>query len=273
LTEGTFMTDLHRDFQNHAGAPDPGAAFRFLDLIDGLPSFLAYRERMREHLALGPGDAVLDVGCGLGHEAQRLAELVGPGGESVGLDKSGEMIAEARLRTEGRHPRATFLVGDAQRHDLEGARFTACRTDRVLMYVEDPGAAVGGMVRALRPGGRLCCFEFDYDAFLFDAPDASSTRRITHALTDALPSGRVGRALPRLFREAGLRDVTTRAHMLAVPHAIFDRIIGGTLRELANRGVLDRIEVEAWLRSFVEVHGAGEIDGTLFGFIVSGRKP
>jgi ubiquinone/menaquinone biosynthesis C-methylase UbiE len=266
------MADLHREFQN-ASAPDPRAAFRFLDRVDGLPSAIACKERMRGLLGLSPGDEVLDVGCGVGHEAQRLAELVGPGGRCVGVDKSGEMITEARRRTEGRDPRATFLVGDVQSLDLGGARFRGCRTERVLMYTEDPSAAVQAMIGVLAPGGRLVCFEFDYDAMLFDIGDRALTRRIVHALADALPSGLVGRQLPRLFRAAGLRDVTVDAHLIAAPIDVFQRIIGGTLAQLVSQGALEGAAVEAWVRALVEQSADDELCTRCLGLIVSGRKP
>jgi ubiquinone/menaquinone biosynthesis C-methylase UbiE len=267
------MADLHREFQNTAAAPDPRAAFRFLDRVDGLPSVIACKERMREHLDLAPGGEILDVGCGVGHEAQRLADLVGPGGRSVGLDKSGEMIAEARRRTEGRDPRATFLVGDAESLDLGGARFSGCRTERVLMYAQEPSAAVRAMIRVLAPGGKLVCFEFDYDAMLFDAPDLALTRRIIHALSDSLPSGLVGRQLPRLFREAGLRDLTVEARLIEAPVDVFQRIIGGALDQLVSQGELDRPAVEAWVRALIERSTGEELGTRCIGLIVSGRKP
>lgn len=51
---------------------------------------------MLEVRPVGEGDQVLDVGCGLGHEVRRLAELVGPRGRVAGIDASPAMITEAR---------------------------------------------------------------------------------------------------------------------------------------------------------------------------------
>src|SRR5438552_3580813 len=43
-----------------------------------------------------PGERVLDVGCGFGDTAQRIAELVGPGGSVLGVDVSPRFIETAR---------------------------------------------------------------------------------------------------------------------------------------------------------------------------------
>jgi ubiquinone/menaquinone biosynthesis C-methylase UbiE len=267
------MTDLHQHFQTTSDATDLRAAFRFLDHLDGFECTRAYKKRMHELLALQPGDEVLDVGCGVGHEAQRIAEIVGPAGRCVGLDQSGEMIAEARRRAEGRDPRPTFVVSDAERMPLEAGRFRACWSERVLMYVREPAAVVGEMVRVLQPGGRLVDFDFDYDALLFDTPDPAIARKITHALADALPSGKVGRRLPRLFREAGLRDVTVEAHIITGPFDVFQRLVGGAIERLLSSGALDRADVDAWWHALVERSTLDENYALWLGFIVSGRKP
>jgi 2-polyprenyl-3-methyl-5-hydroxy-6-metoxy-1,4-benzoquinol methylase len=47
---------------------------------------------------LGPGMRVLDIGCGVGDVSLLAAEMVGPSGEILGLDRSPEAIAVARSR-------------------------------------------------------------------------------------------------------------------------------------------------------------------------------
>ncbi len=49
-------------------------------------------------LRLGPGDAVLDVGCGTGLNFPLLRERVGPAGLVVGVDASAGMLRTARRR-------------------------------------------------------------------------------------------------------------------------------------------------------------------------------
>ncbi len=42
-----------------------------------------------------PGNRVLDIGCGFGDTTQRIAGLVGPGGEAVGVDAAPRFIEDA----------------------------------------------------------------------------------------------------------------------------------------------------------------------------------
>jgi ubiquinone/menaquinone biosynthesis C-methylase UbiE len=46
----------------------------------------AYRRRAVEALALRPGEAVLDVGCGTGLNLPALCARVGPRGRVIGID-------------------------------------------------------------------------------------------------------------------------------------------------------------------------------------------
>src|SRR3954471_7439197 len=63
---------------------------------------------------------VLDVGCGTGFLAMRMAEL---GHTAVGVDLSEDMLAEARRKTEGARLAVTFQVGDAEAPPPDGAPY------------------------------------------------------------------------------------------------------------------------------------------------------
>jgi ubiquinone/menaquinone biosynthesis C-methylase UbiE len=96
---------------------------------------------------------VLEVGCGTGTTALRLADGVG---EIVASDLSGAMIAlaEGKARAAGagnvRFVRAA--VADAPR---EADGFDAVLAFHVLHLVDDLPAALGALAARLRPGGTL----------------------------------------------------------------------------------------------------------------------
>ena len=68
-----------------------------------------------------PGARVLDVGCGYGDTTRRIAELVGPSGEAVGVDAAENFVVRAQRDTEARGiPNAHFRVADVQLDPLGG---------------------------------------------------------------------------------------------------------------------------------------------------------
>jgi SAM-dependent methyltransferase len=102
-----------------------------------------------------PGDRVLDVGCGLGDTTQRIAALVGPEGEAVGVDAAPRMIeiAESETRELGL-PNARFAVVDVQSGDL-GGPYDMAYSRMGTMFFANPVAALRNVRASLKPGGRL----------------------------------------------------------------------------------------------------------------------
>jgi ubiquinone/menaquinone biosynthesis C-methylase UbiE len=105
---------------------------------------------------LEPGQRVLDIACGTGLTTLAAAAEIGPRGEIIGVDLSGEMIAFARRRAARRDAsNVRFLRRDAEKLDLPGACFDIVLCSLGLMYVPQPDQALREMRRVLRPGGRL----------------------------------------------------------------------------------------------------------------------
>src|SRR6187549_1252068 len=72
--------------------------------------------RLLQQAGLAPGMRVLDLGSGAGNVARLVAELVGPGGAVVGIERDSAAVELARRRTDAAN--IEFRVGDAQ--TLEG---------------------------------------------------------------------------------------------------------------------------------------------------------
>src|SRR5215471_15156359 len=116
----------------------------------------SFGERIIEAAAPGPGERVLDVGCGNGAVALAVSALVAPGGSVMGLDISGPMLAYARRRAAAAQiASVSFRQGDAQVYPLPKASFDAVVSRFGVMFFDDPVAAFANIGRALRPGGRI----------------------------------------------------------------------------------------------------------------------
>jgi ubiquinone/menaquinone biosynthesis C-methylase UbiE len=157
------MNSLHRGFQQRGESADSEAPFAWIDRADASPLIQDIKQRMRELCPVGLGHRVLDVGCGLGHEVQRLAEKVGPRGRVVGIDANPAMVAEASRRAAALDLPITVSVGDAHALAFPDEHFDLCRVERVLRYLERPEVAVREMTRVVRRDGFVLAFDFDSD--------------------------------------------------------------------------------------------------------------
>jgi len=94
-----------------------------------------------------PGERMLDLGCGAG---QLTAVLVEKGCTVIGIDRSPEMIAQARQK----FPHLDVRIGDATHFVIEEP-VDAVFSNATLHWVKDARAAIACIWKALKPGGRL----------------------------------------------------------------------------------------------------------------------
>jgi ubiquinone/menaquinone biosynthesis C-methylase UbiE len=256
-------------------APRPEAYVQFMDDANSMGFFQSAKALTHRRLALQPGHAVLDIGCGSGGDVRAMAEVVGPKGRVVGLDGSATMIAAARQRSVDTGLPVEFVVGDAHRLDFDDKSFDACRTDRVLLHLADPGQALREIARVLRPGGRVVALEPDNGGLLVDHPDRDTTTRIMEVRSRATRSGWIGRSLRRLFLGADLTAI--ELEVLPSPRTNFAET-DASLRLLdhadqaAAAGVVTLDAAERWKTTLIEAGERGEFFCLVTLFLVVGRK-
>ncbi|MBI4311573.1 MAG: methyltransferase domain-containing protein [Chloroflexi bacterium] len=102
---------------------------------------------------LGPGMRLLDCGCGPGTITVGLAGAVAPG-EVIGIDIGARQIelAQTHAAQRGVH-NVRFQVADVLKLPFENSSFDAVYANGLLMWFDDPLAALCAMRRVLRPGG------------------------------------------------------------------------------------------------------------------------
>lgn len=104
---------------------------------------------------LGPGDHVLDVGCGSGATTVAAARTVAPG-TVTGIDLSGPMLAQARAAADAEGlDNVTFRHADAQVHRFDDRAFDAVISRFGIMFFDDPVAAFTNIHDAARRRARL----------------------------------------------------------------------------------------------------------------------
>jgi SAM-dependent methyltransferase len=212
------------------GVPDLGAVGALGEFLSDIGSMTdAQTAPPRGSIAaleLEPGDAALDVGCGVGDDVRLLGEIVGPAGRAVGVEVNEELVAEARARTAPGSC-AEFVVADA--HDMPFAddTFDAARVERALQHMADPSAVVAEVARVVRSGGRFVALEPDWDTIVVSGGDLETTRAVARACAGQVRHPDAGRRLGEWFAVAGIELI--RLEALAIPIrsvAVADQVLG-----------------------------------------------
>jgi ubiquinone/menaquinone biosynthesis C-methylase UbiE len=160
--------------------------------------FRFFQKRALALLELSPGQRFLDVGCGTGWAVRYAAGLVGPDGETCGVDLSPGMIERARERSRGLD-NVRFEQADAAALPFEDDRFDAVLCTNSFHHYPAPAAVLAEIKRVLRPGGALCVLDPTADGPIVRALDRRMKRREPEHVT--FYSSRDFRAL---FEAAGL---------------------------------------------------------------------
>ena len=157
---------------------------------------------------IGPGASLLDAGCGTWRYA---AELARRGFVVTGIDRSSDLLDEARRRPVNPGARVRFEAGDLLALPA-GAGFDAivCRgVLNDLVETGDRAAVFGGFARTLCPGGALLFDVRDWDASVAGkTAQPVSERRVT------TPRG------PLVFRSVTRLDPSTRRLLIEECHRL-----------------------------------------------------
>ncbi len=190
---------------------DVWGAGDFYESYVGRWSRLVAREFL-SWLSVPAGMDWLDVGCGTGALTQVILETAMPHAVRS-VDPSAGFIEYAKSQIAS--PLASFEVGDAQSLPVNPGSFDVAVAGLVLNFVPEPSGAVAGMTRAVRPGGVVAAYVWDYAGkmelmrYFWDAAVA-----LDPAAFD-LDEGRrfplcAPKPLAELFAHAGLRAVEVR---------------------------------------------------------------
>ena len=180
-----------------------------------------------ELLAPKAGERILDLGCGTG---VLTAEIAGRGADIVGIDRSEEMISQARKK----FPTLRFELLDARKLPFN-AEFDAVFSNAVLHWIPEAEQVISGVVQALKRRGRFVA-EFGGQGNIKNL--VKGFHRAFSAVRIQEPEGVSPWFYPSVAEYAGLLE----KHGLEVREAsLFER---PTVLEEGERGL------ENWIRVF-----------------------
>ena len=159
------------------------------------------------------GQTLLDVGCGPGYAALDLAEIVGPAGRVVAIDRSRRFLdaLEAARRLRGLDQIATHEL------DLDEAPLPAVAADGawsrwVFAFVRHPRALLERVRDAIRPGGTFVLHEYlDYATWRLTPRSDEFEEFVQRVIQSWRASGGepdIGLDLPRWLAELGFEVQT-----------------------------------------------------------------
>ena len=223
---------------------NPDFFIKFVDEGNRLETVQTCKKIM-SFLNIQQGQSILDVGCGTGDDVLSLAELVGKTGCVVGVDSSENMIEEAKKRSKlrgGNKISIELHVGNAHHLDFADNTFDCSRAERLLMHVDDPSKVIAEMAKVTKPGGHIVIFDLDWGGVIINHNDRTLTRKVIHLMCDSIRNGWIGRQLPSLFKQAGLKSVYTVAHTILPHYTFFIQICDGMMKSAIRTAALTRYE-------------------------------
>jgi len=259
-------------------------------LVDGLTH---HSEAVFPSLPVKEGDKVLDIGCGFGDTAIKLARQVGPKGSVVGLDCCDAFLEYGRKEAkELGIDNVSFVIGDAllepfePEYDFVFSRFGT-------MFFSNPVAGLRNMRTALKPGGTMTHIVWRNRA---DNPWLSMARDVV--LKFLPPPGEDARTcgpgpfsmsdeptVDKMMEIAGYEDITFKRvdAPVLVGRTVEDAIdfqlaigpAGEVFREAGEEAERQRSEIEAALAEAIDAQKK-EAQGIIMdssSWVISGRNP
>ena len=141
-----LLTPPSQAFKEFERAAWESKAYRY-DNTWGKVSIQAI-DAVLERARIGPGAALLDLGCGPGH---LCAAALRRGCKAIGVDLSDSMLRIAR----DRYPEIEFRQEDAEQISFPDASFDAVTLNFLLLHVPDQERCLREAARLVKPGGRL----------------------------------------------------------------------------------------------------------------------
>ena len=188
---------------------------------------------------IGSGQRVLDFGSGVGDVAMLLAQMVGPSGEVIGVERDTKSIERARARSgEAGFKNLMFVQSDVAHFSSEKV-FDAAVGRFILQFLSDPVAVLRSLSQKVRPGGVIAFQECSWAPFALLSAHLPLWSAAVSLMRDASVHSSVniemGPALFRAFQDAGLPRPKMRLVMELGHEPDFTRWVSDVVRSLQGQ--------------------------------------
>jgi SAM-dependent methyltransferase len=228
-------------------------------------------------LDLPKGLRWLDVGCGNGAFTEVLIAHGAPS-EVIGIDPSEGQLSYARNRPGVKS--AQFRMADAQALPFPDNSFDAAIMALVITFVPDPAKAVGEMARAVRPGGCVATYMWDFPGGGLPVEPIHRAMRSLGIPEPARPGVQASQqdSMRALWGQAGLRSVETRVIRIPITYSGFDDFwesnsvpVGPAGQAITKLAPAQREQLKSRLREQMPPDADGRISFEAFANAVKGR--
>jgi ubiquinone/menaquinone biosynthesis C-methylase UbiE len=238
---------------------------------------VAVRHAYLDELKIRPGEHVLDIGCGTGVVTREVARRVGSAGRVVGLDPSPLMlsIAQEIAAHESVADQIDYRIGDIRELRLQDAMFDVLLAVTVLSHTTDAQLVIPGLLRTLRPGGRIGIFDLDTTSWVISHPDRELTLRIGALAATIATDGWLARRLPGLLESAGFEEVQVRAFtpLERNPDGFYAKNAERWAEAATRFGAISEKECQRWLAGLHAEQAANRYFSGITHLFVWGRRP
>ncbi len=233
------------------------------------------RRRITAALDVHPGDVILDVGSGPGHQVFELSSVVGPNGRVHGVDPAESAIAIASNRCSGLS-NVQFDIGDVAKLPFDNETFNAVLSSQVFEYLGGLGEALSEIYRVLKPGGLVLIHDTDWGALLWHSSDTERMSRIMQVWDGHLVDPSLPQSLGSKLKGAGFAEV--RAEAVIQLETEFER---GSVSDILMRFLVGYVESQgipateatAWKEDLEKLGATGDYFFNSNEYIFTGRKP
>jgi SAM-dependent methyltransferase len=206
------------------------------------------------------GQTILDVGCGPGYASLDLAEIAGPSGKVIAVDRSRRFLdtLEAACKPRGLKNISTFEL------DLDEGELPAVKADGawcrwVLAFLKKPHELVQRIAGALKQGGIFVAHEyFDYSTWQFAPHSSVHVEFVQLVMKSWRESGGepdIGLSLPGWLNELGFEIKTLNPIIEIFPKTSYwwqwpKAFVDVGIRRLVDLGLISQERARAIAENF-----------------------